>query len=116
MRAAVSSSMMATDLADYLVDHGVSFREAHGAVGRLVRESEATGVELHDLPMKAFTEAHPAFGSDVFDALSPQRSLERREVDGGTGPAAVRRQLELARQSVDPPPESRANEVPDRGV
>ncbi|MFM8781474.1 MAG: argininosuccinate lyase, partial [Gemmatimonadota bacterium] len=50
MRAAVSGGLMATDLADYLVRKRVTFRDAHGAVGRLVREAEEAGVELWDLP------------------------------------------------------------------
>ena len=111
MRDAVSSVMMATDLADYLVDRGVAFRDAHKAVGTLVREAEDSGVELHTLPRASFTAAHSAFGDDVFDALSPVRSLERREVDGGTGPEAVRRQLVAARASLAPLPESRGNEL-----
>lgn len=116
MAAAVSSTMMATDLADYLVDRGVSFREAHGIVGGLVRESERTGVGLPDLPLTAFTAAHPRFGDDVYEALSPRRSLARREVDGGTGPVAVRQQLELAQKRLDPAPEARGNEFPAHGT
>ena len=90
--------MMATDLADYLVDRGVSFRDAHATVGRLVRQSEESGLELHALPRSSFTAAHPAFADDVFDALLPERSLQRREIEGGTGPAAVRAQLNAARE------------------
>jgi argininosuccinate lyase len=63
MRAAVTSAMMATDLADYLVDRGVAFRDAHGAVGRLVREAEMAGVELDALPVTSYSAAHPAFGA-----------------------------------------------------
>jgi len=96
MGAAVSSTMMATDLADYLVGKGITFREAHSSVGQLVRQAEETGIELHALPMSVFTGAHPAFGPDVRDALSAQASVERREVDGGTGPRAVRAQLDAA--------------------
>ena len=110
MRAAVSSVMMATDLADYLVEKGISFREAHKAVGALIRKCEETGEELHTLPRAAYTQAHAAFGDDVYDALSPQRSLERREVEGGTGPNAVRLQLEQARASLTPVQEGRGNE------
>lgn len=110
MRASVSSVMMATDLADYLVEKGVSFREAHKAVGTLIRTCEQTGEELHTLPRAAYAQAHVAFGDDVYDALSPQRSLERREVEGGTGPIAVRAQLEQARASLTPLPEGRGNE------
>jgi argininosuccinate lyase len=101
MKAALSSSMMATDLADYLVRRGATFREAHGAVGRLVRRCEDEELELHTLPLSAFTAAHPLFAQDVFDALSAHRSVELREVDGGTGPGAVRAQLEAAQKALE---------------
>ena len=108
MSGALSSTMMATDLADYLVRKGATFREAHGAVGSLVRESETSGMELHALPFASFTAAHARFERDVFDALSPARSVEQREVEGGTGPAAVRAQLEAARTALLPPPTPRS--------
>jgi argininosuccinate lyase len=100
MRAALSSTMMATDLADYLVRKGATFREAHAAVGKLVRQCEDTGDELHTLPLAAFRDAHALFDGDVFDALSPHRSVELREVEGGTGPVAVRSQLEAAQTAL----------------
>ena len=109
MRAALSSTMMATDLADYLVRKGATFRDAHGAVGRLVRESESTGVEMHALPVASFTAAHALFADDVADALSPAQSVLQREVEGGTGPAAVRAQLEAARVALVPPPTPRSS-------
>jgi argininosuccinate lyase len=96
MRAAVSAGLMATDLADYLVDRGVAFRDAHVAVGKLVREAEAAGVELDGLPLASFPAAHPTFSADVLDALKPERSLARRNLAGGTGPDAVREQLKAA--------------------
>jgi argininosuccinate lyase len=96
MASAVSSTMMATDLADYLVGKGITFREAHSSVGQLVRQAEQTGVDLHALPLSTFVAAHAAFGSDVLDALSARASVERREVEGGTGPRAVRAQLDAA--------------------
>jgi argininosuccinate lyase len=96
MATALSSSMMATDLADYLVGKGVTFREAHASVGQLVRQAEESGIELDALPLSAFAAAHPAFGSDVRNALSAQASVSRREVEGGTGPRAVRAQLDAA--------------------
>jgi argininosuccinate lyase len=100
MRAALASTMMATDLADYLVRKGATFREAHGAVGRLIRTCEDEKVELHTLPLATFTESHPLFAQDVFDALSPLASIEQRETDGGTGPAAVRAQIEAAQKAI----------------
>jgi argininosuccinate lyase len=104
MRAAVSSVMMATDLADYLVDRGVPFREAHKAVGTVVREAEVRGVELHELPPSVYHQTHAVFGEDVRDALSPEKSLARRNVDGGTGPDAVARQLQAARAALGSEP------------
>jgi argininosuccinate lyase len=113
MRAALSSTMMATDLADYLVRKGATFREAHGAVGRLVRESETSGRELQSLPFTSFAAAHARFGEDVYDALSAERSVLHREVEGGTGPAAVRAQIEAAESALVPPPTPRStNAVP----
>ena len=109
MAAALSSTMMATDLADYLVRKGATFREAHGAVGALVRESETLGVEMHALPFASFAKAHAQFGDDVYDALSAARSVAQREVEGGTGPDAVRSQIEQARTALLPPPTPRSS-------
>src|SRR5690606_21549731 len=100
MRAAVGGTMMATDLADYLVRKGVTFREAHGIVGSLVREADDTGVALHELPFASFEKTHAAFGRDVYEALSAEGSLDARSVEGGTAPSAVREQLEAARVSL----------------
>jgi argininosuccinate lyase len=100
MRAALSSTMMATDLADYLVRKGATFREAHGAVGHLIRQCEEGNLDLHTLPLAAFSAAHPLFEHDVFDALSALQSVEQRDVEGGTGPSAVRAQLEAAQRAL----------------
>jgi argininosuccinate lyase len=100
MRAAVSGAMMATDLADYLVRKRVSFRDAHGAVGRLVREAEEAGEDLRALPFSSFAAAHPAFAEDVLLELSADQSLTHREIPGGTGPGSVAMQLESARASL----------------
>jgi argininosuccinate lyase len=101
--------MMATDLADYLVRKGATFREAHGAVGALVRESEQRGVEMQALPIATFVAAHARFGDDVYDALSAARSVAQREVEGGTGPEAVRAQIDAARLALLPPPTPRSS-------
>jgi argininosuccinate lyase len=96
MRAALSSSMMATDLADYLVAKGTTFREAHGVVGTLIRASETSGIELDKMPFRTFADAHPSFDQDVFDWLSPDASVARRNLPGGTGPDAVDDQITAA--------------------
>ena len=101
MKRAVTSSMMATDLADYLVRKHVTFREAHAAVGKLVREAEEKGVEMTELPFASFTTASASFEKDVLLELSPEASLAHRNIDGGTGPEAVKRQLAAARAALD---------------
>jgi len=117
MRAALSSSMMATDLADYLVEKGATFREAHLAIGSLIRESEQEGCELDALPLSSFKKAHSLFDDDVLEWLEPARSVARRDVPGGTGPAAVSAQLRSAREALSPVTEAaRGNELVLRAV
>lgn len=101
MRLALSSTMMATDLADYLVKKGSSFRQAHEAVGSLIREAEHRGCELGALDMDCFTAANPLFGPDIHESLDPENSIARRDIPGGTGPVAVRAQLDAARAALE---------------
>ena len=96
MRDALSSTMMATDLADYLVGKGATFRDAHEAVGSLIREAEGKGCELTALPHESFRQANSLFGDDVMDALDPAKSVARRDLPGGTGPEGLRAQIEAA--------------------
>lgn len=100
MRAAVSGAMMATDIADYLVRKQVSFREAHAAVGRLVREAEEAGIDLGSLPFASFQAAHSAFSEDVLAELSPEHTLRHRNLPGGTAPKAVAAQLSSAKSLI----------------
>ena len=101
MRAALSSSMMATDLADWLVGQGIAFRDAHVAVGRLVREAEAHRLDMAALPPDALAAAHPLFTvASVTAALSPEQSVSRRAVEGGTALDSVRTQLAAARAAM----------------
>ena len=97
LRAAVTPAMMATDIADHMVRRGATFREAHGAVGALVRAAEEGGVELDALGAARFAAEHPAL-ADAEAALAPEASVRHREIPGGTGPEAVRGQLEEARR------------------
>ncbi len=100
MRTALSSTMMATDLADYLVHKGATFREAHAAVGRLVQIAEESDRELALLPLGEFRTSHPLFGTDVLDALAVDRSVAQRDVTGGTSAGAVREQIAAAKLAV----------------
>ena len=94
MRAQGSDpAMLATDLAEYLVGKGVPFREAHGAVGRLMRHGADTGRALTDFDLAELKKFHRAFGKDALGLLNPAASVARRNSPGGTGVAEVRKRL-----------------------
>ncbi len=94
-RAVDDEAILATDLADELVRRGVPFREAHGAIGRLLRAADTAGLSLHELPAEEWSTAHPAFGTDIPE-LSAERSVENRTVEGATSRSAVLAQIEKA--------------------
>jgi len=92
--AAVSDpALLATDLADYLVRKGVPFREAHHAVGAVVRLSEKNGVPLDRLPTGEVRKIHAAFGTDWTAVFDLKRALAKRRGTGMPGPAQVARQF-----------------------
>jgi argininosuccinate lyase len=80
----------ATDLADYLVRKGLPFRDAHEAVARAVREAEARGVDLGELPVADLARFSPLVGADVVDVLTLEGSVASRNHPGGTAPSRVR--------------------------
>jgi len=93
MTAAADGLLLATDLADLLVERGVPFRRAHEIVGGLVRHCLATGTALRDLDAAVLRRHSPHLTPEIVRALTPGRSVARRRVVGGTAPAEVRRQL-----------------------
>jgi argininosuccinate lyase len=97
--AAEDEAALATDIADELVRRGVPFREAHSAVGALLRSAEAAGQPLRQLEPAQWLAAHQAFASGI-PQLSAAASVEARSLAGGTGRAAVLAQLEAARASL----------------
>lgn len=100
MRAAAGGGFsLATDIADYLVKKGMPFREAHGVVGALVRECEARGCELHELPFDVYRSASALFEEDVL-RLDVDAALAARDVPGGTAPRRVREAAQALRASL----------------
>ena len=97
MAAARNDAMLATDLADYLVQKGVPFREAHAAVGGAVRRAEREGVPLKRLALDRFQSVHRGFEADLYDVFDPHRSIAARAAKGGTSPDAVRDQSAAAK-------------------
>ncbi|QOI99196.1 MAG: argininosuccinate lyase [Phycisphaeraceae bacterium] len=97
--AAAGGFANATELADYLVSKGVPFREAHDRVGRLVRAAIDRGVALEGLTVDEMRSiAGGEVNHDVYAWLTLEAGLTRREVHGGTGPAAVASALGAARE------------------
>ncbi|ALF11806.1 argininosuccinate lyase [Parageobacillus thermoglucosidasius] len=93
----------ATELADYLANKGVPFREAHEIVGKLVLTCIERGVFLADLPLEVYKEASPLFEADIYEALKPYTAVNRRNSAGGTGFAEVRKALEKAKEIINTP-------------
>jgi argininosuccinate lyase len=100
MRAAVTSAMMATDLADHLVRKGVTFRDAHAAVGALVRQAEEQECEISDLSAAQISAAHNEFGNDILRELDASNSIAHRSLPGGTSAQAVQSALMSARATL----------------
>ena len=99
-RALAASSggyMNATELADYLVRKGVPFREAHETVGKIVIRAIDSKRELQELSLDQLREFSTLIESDVYEALSLDRTLNSKSQIGGTGRAAVNLALEDAR-------------------
>jgi argininosuccinate lyase len=101
MRANISAEMLATDLADYLVDKGIPFREAHEWVGMLVGTVLERGKALDELSLEEFQETIPQVDADVYQVFDAQHSVSRRGAFGGTAPEAVREQIRLAKERME---------------
>jgi len=90
----------ATDVADYLAARGVPFREAYNLVGQVVKTCLATGNLLKDLSIEEWKGLHPAFESDIYQAIAPQQVVAARNSYGGTGFEQVRRAILVAKAQV----------------
>jgi argininosuccinate lyase len=99
LRAALNQGhLCATDLADFLVQQGLPFREAHHVVGALVREAETRAVQLGELPPEVLVAAHAALvGEGLRSALDPAAAVERRSLVGGPARATVQAAIVHAR-------------------
>jgi len=96
MQAAADSEVnSATDLAEWLVQRGTPFRDAHALVGQLVRRHLAGEGSLRSL-----AQADPALGPDAAALIAPGVAVQRRTTPGGAGPAAVSVQLERFKRKV----------------
>ena len=79
----------ATDAADYLVNHGIPFRDAHGIIGRLVLMCIDKGISLDELPLDDYKSVSPVFENDIYEAISLKTCVEKRLTKGAPGPKAM---------------------------
>jgi argininosuccinate lyase len=94
MKEAVSQGfLLATELADYLVQKGMPFRESHHVVGNLVRECLAKGKDLQQLTQNDLFEASPSFDAKAFQVLTPESAINRKDIVGGTATTQVTKQI-----------------------
>lgn len=80
----------ATDAADYLVNHGVAFRDAHGIIGRLVLLCIEKDISLDELPLEEYKKISPVFEEDIYEAISMQTCVKRRNTIGAPGQEAMK--------------------------
>ncbi|MCX8512655.1 MAG: argininosuccinate lyase, partial [Chthoniobacteraceae bacterium] len=91
--AVADPNLLATDLADYLVNHGLPFRKAHEAVGRAVARCAELKCELNELPLAEYQAISELYGADIHDVLQVQRSMEARKAVGAPSPGNVAAEL-----------------------
>jgi len=99
--ASAAGHTNATDLADYLVDKGVPFREAHELVGRIVRLAIEQDSPIEELPLDLLRSVAPQIEDDVFACLTTEAVLARRSALGGTSPDRVNEAVAAARRALE---------------
>ena len=100
MRQAASGLLLATEIADYLVARGVPFRDAHEITGRIVRDLYAAGRDFSSLALADWRAYDQRFDETVFSAITAEAAVAAKKTPQSTGPAAVARALDEARQWV----------------
>jgi argininosuccinate lyase len=95
--------LLATDVADYLVNKGLPFRQAHNVVGKIVALCLQKKIVLSDLTLSELKSFCPLFTTDVKRIFSWEQALVHRDLDGGTGKKSVLRQIAMAKKMVKSP-------------
>lgn len=96
--ACLSSNLVATDLADYLVGKGIAFRDAYSIMKKMIADSNKANSPVEGWPVSKLKKYHPRFGKDVREFLNPQNAIERREIFGGTAIPSVKVAISLSRK------------------
>ena len=90
----------ATDAADYLVNHGVPFRDAHGIVGQLVLYCIEKDIALDDMSIEEYKAISPVFEEDIYDAISMETCVNKRLTTGAPGKAAMEQVIQIYKQYI----------------
>ncbi|HFU4122149.1 TPA: argininosuccinate lyase [Streptococcus suis] len=90
----------ATELADYLANKGMPFRQAHEIVGKLVLECSRAGHYLQDVPLERYQEISSIIGPDIYTALESKTAVSRRNSLGGTGFESIHWQIQQAKEQI----------------
>jgi argininosuccinate lyase len=93
-RQRASGLLLATDVAEYLVAHGVAFREAHAQVGGIVRRLAADGRDFGALSIDEWKTFSPLFDADILDVVTADSAVAARRTPQSTNPAAVKSALD----------------------
>ena len=91
----------ATDAADYLVNHGVAFRDAHGIVGQLVLLCLEKKIALYELPLEEYKKISPVFEEDIYDAISLETCVNKRITIGAPGKSAMDEVVDVYKKYMD---------------
>ncbi len=97
----LDSFLLATDLADYLSEKGVPFREAHGIIGAIVNYAEKSNKILTELTLSELKKFNKVFEEDVFTLFDFKSSVKKKKTYGSTNPDYVSKQIEKAEKLID---------------
>ena len=100
LNSAIKGYTTATDLADYLVNKGLPFRDAHDVVGKAVAFGIKSNKDLSEFTLEELQEFNPGIEPDVFDAISLEGSINSRNHLGGTSPKQVLNAIKVGRNSI----------------
>jgi len=100
-KAAEKGFFAATDLTDYLVEKGVSFRKAHQIIGTIVKECLKEGKSLKELSLENYQKHSPLFQKDVFEKIKLESCVFNKESAGGTGKKSLAKQIKEAREKLE---------------
>ncbi len=100
-KSAMNGFTNATDAADYLVNHQVPFRDAHGIVGQLVLYCLDKGISLDEMSLEEYRAISPIFEEDIYEAISLKTCVEKRTTLGAPGPSAMKKVVKEYQKLLD---------------